>query len=243
MPSNTPETQDRLIYVRWSDDGQHIRKWAREPFAGATAFANAGNGAPLGPFDADDHCPVAQLPFALRSIAENIHVQCADHVLEDMVRIVTDAASVIEGRHRQSSSNAGGAEPWPGCFADLQRRRVTTLAKLGLMLSEMGKGDAAKDELYAEVLMALAIEDAEDADIALEIARDEPDGDILASLSTLTTPPTPDRIGKDAVREALEDAFCAGWDARHDGQNYYESRDNYVTRALSATPAQEGEQP
>lgn len=22
---------DRLIYVQWSDDGQHIRKWAREP--------------------------------------------------------------------------------------------------------------------------------------------------------------------------------------------------------------------
>lgn len=88
--------QDRLIYVRWSDDGQHIRKWAREPFAGATAFANAGNGAPLGPLDADDHYPVKDLPFALRSIAENIHVQCAPHVLEDMVRIVTDAANALE---------------------------------------------------------------------------------------------------------------------------------------------------
>lgn len=93
-----PVTQDRLIYVSWSDDGQHIRKWAREPFEGATAFANAGNGAPLGPFDADDHYPVRDLPFALRSIAENIHVECADHVLEDMVRIVTDAANVIEAR-------------------------------------------------------------------------------------------------------------------------------------------------
>jgi len=23
-----------LIYVRWSDDGQHIRKWSRDPFDG-----------------------------------------------------------------------------------------------------------------------------------------------------------------------------------------------------------------
>lgn len=23
-----------VIYVRWSDDGQHIRKWSREPFEG-----------------------------------------------------------------------------------------------------------------------------------------------------------------------------------------------------------------
>lgn len=177
-----PVTQDRLVYIRWSDDGQHIRKWAREPFEGATVFANAGNGAPLGPFDADDHYPVAQLPFALRSIAENIHVECADHVLEDMVRIVTDAANVIEARISHSlPGDAGEGEPYPGCYADLQQRRVTTLAKLGLMLSEMGKGDAAKDELYAEVLMALGIEDAEDTDIALEEVRDHPGDDCLIS--------------------------------------------------------------
>lgn len=94
MTDATP--QDRLIYVQWSDDGQHIRKWAREPFDGATVFANAGNGAPLGPLDADEHYPLTDLPFALRSIAANIHVQCAQHVLEDMVRIVTDAASALE---------------------------------------------------------------------------------------------------------------------------------------------------
>lgn len=76
-------------------------------------------------------------------------------------------------------------EPWPGCYADLQRRRVTTLAKLGLMLSIMASGEAAEvvgydaADLYAEVLMALAIEDAEDTDIALEVAFEHPDGDIL----------------------------------------------------------------
>lgn len=86
------------------------------------------------------------------------------------------------------SGDAGEGEPWPGCYADLQQRRVATLAKLGLMLSVMAGGEAAEvvgydaAELYADVLMALAIEDAEDTDIALEEARDHPDGDILAAL-------------------------------------------------------------
>lgn len=95
-------------------------------------------------------------------------------------------------RHRGSTAVV---EPWPGCFADLQRRRVTTLANLGLMLSKMAGGEAAEvvgydaADLYAEVLMALAIEDADDTDIALEIARDHPGDDCLASLSQ--TPATP----------------------------------------------------
>lgn len=81
----------------------------------------------------------------------------------------------------------GASEPWPGCFADLQRRRVTTLANLGLMLSKMAGGEAAEvvgydaADLYAEVLMALAIEDADDTDIALEIARDHPGDDCLVA--------------------------------------------------------------
>lgn len=29
------------IYVQWSDDGQHIRKWSHEPFDGGTAFVPA----------------------------------------------------------------------------------------------------------------------------------------------------------------------------------------------------------
>lgn len=91
----------------------------------------------------------------------------------------------LEKRASALSGDAGEGEPWPGCYADLQQRRVTTLAKLGLMLSVMASGEAAEvvgydaAELYAEVLMALAIEDADDTDIALEAARDEPDGDIL----------------------------------------------------------------
>ncbi len=28
----------QCIYVRWSDDGQFIRKWSREPFEGAAEF-------------------------------------------------------------------------------------------------------------------------------------------------------------------------------------------------------------
>lgn len=29
------------IYVQWSDDGQHIRKWSHEPFDGSTTFVPA----------------------------------------------------------------------------------------------------------------------------------------------------------------------------------------------------------
>lgn len=81
----------------------------------------------------------------------------------------------------------GAAEPWPGCYADLQRRRVTTLAKLGLMLSIMAGGEAGEvvgfdaADLYGEVLMALAIEDSDNPDIALEVARDHPEGDMLVA--------------------------------------------------------------
>lgn len=87
------------------------------------------------------------------------------------------------------TSEVTQTEPWPGCYADLQRRRVVTLATLGLMLSKMAGGEAAEvvgydaADLYAEVLMALAIEDAEDTDIALEVARDHPEGDILTRLT------------------------------------------------------------
>ena len=86
---------------------------------------------------------------------------------------------------QSGDGRSGAGEPWPGCYADLQERRVVTLAKLGLMLSIMVSGEAAEvvgydaADLYAEVLMALAIEDAEDTDIALEVARDHPSGDCL----------------------------------------------------------------
>lgn len=35
--SDTPTA----IYVQWSDDGQHIRKWSHEPFEGSAAFVPA----------------------------------------------------------------------------------------------------------------------------------------------------------------------------------------------------------
>jgi hypothetical protein len=102
---------------------------------------------------------------------------------------------------KEARSADGGREPWPGCYADLQQRRVATLAKLGLMLSLMAGGEAAEvvgydaAELYAEVLMALAIEDADDTDIALEELRDHPGCDIMtaqAKFSALTTPAADD---------------------------------------------------
>ncbi len=76
-------------------------------------------------------------------------------------------------------------EPWPGYTADQDKRRVVTLAKLGLMLSVMAGGEAAEVtgfdafDLYADVLIALGIEDTDDPDIALQVARDDPEGHML----------------------------------------------------------------
>ncbi len=77
-------------------------------------------------------------------------------------------------------------EPWPGYTADQDKRRVVTLAKLGLMLSVMAGGEAPEvtgfdaADLYGEVLMALGIEDTDDPDIALQVARDDPEGHMLS---------------------------------------------------------------
>lgn len=125
----------------------------------------------------------------------------AQGTLDRIITRLRDARPELYDPRPTASEPSG--EPFPGCYADLQRRRVTTLATLGLMLSKMAGGEAAEvvgfdaASLYADVLMALAIEDADDTDIALEIARDEPQGDVLA---TLTPPPS------DAMREALREA-------------------------------------
>lgn len=46
MPSNT-NSDAGAIYVQWSDDGQHIRKWSRGPFEGAVMFHQSETGAAL----------------------------------------------------------------------------------------------------------------------------------------------------------------------------------------------------
>jgi len=38
---------DNTIYVQWSDDGQHIRKYSRDPFDGAETFHQSDTGAAL----------------------------------------------------------------------------------------------------------------------------------------------------------------------------------------------------
>lgn len=263
------------------------------------------------------------------------------HVGRDLQCDTTTYFRPMPPQSHSLPGDVGMQEPWPGCYADLHERRVTTLAKLGLMLSVMASGEAAEvvgydaADLYAEVLMALAIEDADDTDLALEELRDHPDCDImpmqvryeaLAYLSTptaepmemlvdqawldrrqaepdanveggapirqhvmpgdpahllqttlqwylkfdfgyphsvresniaaeafkdgyraaITTPPTPDRIGKDAVREALKpfadkasmcdfgsDDYCPDWSPFIPVGAY-----RNAARALSATPAQ-----
>lgn len=46
MPSNT-NSDAGAIYVQWSDDGQHIRKWSRGPLEGAVMFHQSETGAAL----------------------------------------------------------------------------------------------------------------------------------------------------------------------------------------------------
>lgn len=113
-------------------------------------------------------------------------------------------------RHRETHDASSGGEPWPGYTADLDRRRVVTLAKVGLMLSIMAGGEAPEvtgfdaGDLYAEVLMALAIEDSEDPDIALEIARVEPDSHLLSPTSEAATADVLSEGALEALDAALE---------------------------------------
>lgn len=143
--------------------------------------------------------PEGRLQADAELVAEAVAQRCSEGVKKDgspkapsRHAIIWQAARLgaLEYAKMVSADDSAPApqdrEPWPGCYADLQQRRVTTLAKLGLMLSIMAGGEAAEvvgydaADLYAEVLMALAIEDADDTDIALEEALDHPDGDILA---------------------------------------------------------------
>lgn len=83
------------IYVKFAESGSHnIQQWSRKPFDGATAYVNAGNGAPLQPGDTDGYT-LDDLPFALREVAGNIYVECEQHVLEDSVRILNQSAETI----------------------------------------------------------------------------------------------------------------------------------------------------
>lgn len=86
---------------------------------------------------------------------------------------------------------------------DLDQRRVTTLAKCGLLLSKMAGdglevGDIPTTEIYDEVLMALAIEDQECPDIWLDELLRDPSCSLLCER---LSPPT------DALRAAIEE--CA----------------------------------
>lgn len=76
------------------------------------------------------------------------------------------------------------SEVQPDYEMDLQRRRVVVLAKIGLILSVMAEkglelGEFKTSDLYADVLIALAIEDSEDPKVALEVALEYPEGDTL----------------------------------------------------------------
>lgn len=92
---------------------------------------------------------------------------------------------------------SGAADIERRTINELDRRRVVTLAKVGLMLSVMASDgveiegyDAAR--LYAETMMALGVEDCDEGteDIALEIARDHPEGCLLGErFLALPTPP------------------------------------------------------
>jgi hypothetical protein len=127
--------------------------------------------------------------------------------------------------HSGEGRSNGAGEPYPGCYADLHRRRVTTLAKLGLMLTDMARGEVPDkdvydpDELYAEVLMALAIEDAEDVEIALEEARDYPEGDCMSTLSAPQGEAVRGRAIDDITAERRRQVEAEGWTPEHDDEH------------------------
>ena len=111
-------------------------------------------------------------------------IDAARASLADLIRRDPSAMLAFAASERE---NPVEAPTIPGArLADLSRRRVVTLATLGLMLSKMAGGEAAEvvgfdaADLHSEVLTALAIEDAEFPDVALEVAREHPEGDILS---------------------------------------------------------------
>lgn len=101
--------------------------------------------------------------------------------------------SVMLATSPVATATASVREPWPGYTADMERRRVVTLAKVGQMLSIMAGGEAAEVEgydaadLYADVLMALGIEDAAFPDLALQGAEDDPEAYFLTDSGTSAT--------------------------------------------------------
>lgn len=106
------EQSPRMIYARFAQGAGvlHIRHWSLSPFDGATAYAHAGNGSPLGPWDSNEHYPVEALPSALRHMAQILWCDCERHVVEDMVRIVTDAAQAIEARRAETAQTGSVAD-------------------------------------------------------------------------------------------------------------------------------------
>lgn len=98
---------------------------------------------------------------------------------------------------------------------DIDRRRVVTLAKLGLMLSTMASegmvilGHDDSTDLYNDVLMALAIEDADYPDIALEVARDHPDGHLIIDRVAHHIAPSESEIDRDKLNR-IQDAVIEG---------------------------------
>jgi hypothetical protein len=123
---------------------------------------------------------------------------------------------------------AGSEEAWPGRNAELDAGRVRTLATLGLMLSVMAGGNAPEvtgfdaSKLYAEVLMALAIEDSDNPDIALEEARDHPEDHTLLAAA----PQAPGEV--DRLRMFLEILAAAGGE-----QDATDSKWNWVNAFCS----------
>lgn len=93
------ENPPRKLHALFVENGPvlHIRKWSVDrPFEGASSYVYAGRGDPLQPGDSSEHTAPEHLPMALRYVAQCLPAECEQHVVEDNIRIVADAADLLE---------------------------------------------------------------------------------------------------------------------------------------------------
>lgn len=79
--SQPPRAEMTRIYVRWSDDGQHIRKWSREPFEDGEAV------------DAEEHSDLLTIAYLAGAHDARRAEVTREEVLEEAARLCDERAA------------------------------------------------------------------------------------------------------------------------------------------------------